>query len=166
MRDFEVIGPDDAKDFFSYDPETGIITRNRSKRTDTIGEVSTFLHNGYLSIYGFGRLIRAHRLAWVLMTGEWPKNDVDHINRDRTDNRWCNLREATRSDNLRNTPVRKTSRSGYKGVEIRDGKFCAYISVNNKKIHLGAFDNPIDAHKRYCDEARKICGEFHNPGDQ
>lgn len=57
-----------------------------------------------------------HRIAWLYMTGEWPKELIDHINRDPMDNRWCNLREANHSQNAYNMPIRNDNTSGVKGV--------------------------------------------------
>lgn len=140
-RDLDVISPADVVAAFRYDPESGSIFRLESKRTDTVGEVPRIVQTGgYLVVYAFGRLVRAHRLAWVLMTGKWPENDIDHINRDRADNRWCNLREATRAENLRNTGPRKTSATGFKCVERSGRRFVAYMREDGRKRYLGTFD--------------------------
>lgn len=79
----------------AYDPGTGLMTLNG---------VPVFVRdsNGYLIIKVGGRYLPQHRVAWKLMTGKWPQAEVDHINRNRADNRWCNLREASKAQNAQN----------------------------------------------------------------
>lgn len=162
--DRDVCSPADIRALFAYNPNTGVITRLASKRTDTIGPVRPLTNgNGYLVVYAMGRLFRAHRIAWVLMTGEWPTHDIDHINRDRTDNRWVNLREATRGQNLRNAGIKKSSGTGLKGVAAHGERFAAYIRLNGKKKHLGVFDTAVEAHQEYCRVSRQHFGEYASP---
>jgi hypothetical protein len=88
-----------------YDPDTGVLTRLISTNGDArAGEVVRGVCDGYLTARIDGRRYQAHRLAWLYMIGEWPKANMDHVNGDRADNRWCNLREATNSQNQANTP--------------------------------------------------------------
>jgi hypothetical protein len=88
--------------------------------------------------------------------------EVDHIDGDGLNNRRCNLRLATRSQNMRNQRLNSRNTSGFKGVswDKRDKKWLAYIKVYRKKIHLGSFDTPEDAHAAYCDAAARLHGEF------
>lgn len=104
---------------------------------------------------------KAHRLAWFYMTGRWPKL-LDHKNRNRQDNRWCNLREATKRQNAGNTRIYKSSRSGLKGVAVQKGtgRFCAFITRDKKSNYLGTFTCPAAAHFAYLIEAHKHFGEF------
>ena len=106
--------------------------------------------NGYIYIGLFGRTVLAHRLAWFYMTGGWPPNDIDHINGDRADNRWENIRAVTRSVNLQN---RKRARSGTKtgvlGVTPHQGRYRASIRVYGHQKHIGCFDTAGKAHQEY-----------------
>jgi hypothetical protein len=87
--------------------------------------------------------------------------DVDHINGDALDNRRCNLRVATRSQNLQNRPKQKNNSSGYKGVsKYRTGRWMASIRVNGTCKYLGYHSTPEAAHAAYCAAAKELHGEF------
>lgn len=102
-----------------YNPETGVFTRNCLMAGSSIGSVcGTLKPSGYVIVRVDGRLYRAHRLAWFYQYGEWPDGDVDHINRNRSDNRIANLRQSNRSENLCNSSIRSDNTSGVKGVHF------------------------------------------------
>jgi len=109
-----------------------------------------------------GANYQASRLAVLWMTGQWPKRkyDVDHRNLNKGDDRWSNLREATRSQNKANIPGR--SRAGLKGVTFNPvrGKYIAQITVNRRAVNLGRFDDPQSAHAAYVAAASKHFGQF------
>ena len=131
------------------------------------GEIAGSLNpNGYIYIKINYKLYRAHRLAWLYETGSFPLEQIDHINGIRNDNRYQNLREATRSQNKCNTKMYANNASGFKGVGLYKptGKYRASITVNNKLIYLGYFDNPELAYAAYCEAALKYHGEFSNLG--
>src|SRR5262249_12946102 len=101
---------------------------------------------GYVNIAIYGIPYCAHVLAWLYMTGSWPKHQIDHINGARSDNRWKNLRRATPQQQACNSKVRKTNKTGVKGVwEKPNGKFLVYIDWNNKRTNLGTFNNLDEA---------------------
>jgi len=149
-----------------YAPDTGIFTWVRSGRGrwKRAGEVAGSLHSGgYIRIGVLGIDFFAHRLAYLFMTGDWPANEVDHINGVRSDNRWGNLRSATCAENRRNCaghPSRLISQ--FKGVtsEHRSNRFKAQITVNGKTFKLGHFDNEVDASAAYQRAATAMHGEF------
>ena len=132
-----------------YDPDTGIFTwKVRTARSVKVGDVAG-CSNGrdYLQISVQSRLYKAHRLAWLYMRGEWPTDQIDHINRIRTDNRSSNLREVTNNQNLQNKSKYSNNTSGHPGVCWckQNSKWRATIRHNNKRIHLGYFDDIEDA---------------------
>lgn len=108
-----------------------------------------------------GHHYRAHRLAFLWMTGRWPRNQLDHKNLNSSDNRWLNLREATPSQNSANCNTKNSF--GYKGVfyEPRGRrKYVARISIKSQTKYLGAFTTPHAAHAAYVAAARESFGEF------
>ncbi len=96
------------------------------------------------------------------MTGEWPKDQVDHINQVKDDNRWCNIRECNSSQNKGNELLRADNTSGYKGVvwDKDRNKWRAQISINNKQTNLGRFDCKYEAARAYNEAAIEHFGEF------
>lgn len=128
-----------------YDPATGIFTQklrwwNRNPG-DTLG---TKTPQGYWYVCVGGKQYPAHRLAWFYVHGEWPEGDIDHINRNRLDNRIENLRVTTRSRNLHNSSGR--SKSGHKGVRsTKYGTFEAVIMVDKTSYYLGSYKTIDDA---------------------
>ena len=126
-----------------YDPATGIFTRKVSTaRRVKVGDVAGCPDgHGYLRIMVRSRLHQAHRLAWLYVYGTWPKDQLDHINRNPSDNRIANLRDVSHKQNLQNASKRSDNTSGHSGVRWykRDSKWVACITHNYKQIHLGLF---------------------------
>ncbi|MBZ9984895.1 HNH endonuclease [Mesorhizobium sp. BR-1-1-8] len=148
---------------FSYDPETGIIVRHgRWAGASTTARTA----HGYIQICFEGRKYYAHRVAWLLHTGAWPENEVDHINRAKDDNRWENLRSATRSENMANRPAQTNNKVGLKGVSLhaKSGRWRAQIRKDGKVRGLGYFDAPEDAHAAYVAAANDNFGAFARTG--
>lgn len=149
----------------SYAPESGIFTWAKSRpacrRGDPCGRISV---HGYHEVGIDGRLWRANRLAVLYMTGALPSPDmdVDHINRDPADNRWNNLRLASRSQNMANIARSAKNTTGAKGV-VWDGarkKWRAQIRINGVKTNLGRFDTMDQASVAVDAAARTQWGEF------
>ena len=161
MKDYAT--QEQLKNLFTYNPDTGELIRKISSGGFKKGSVAGSLTKyGYLCVRVNYRLYQIHRLIWVYVHGYFPNKDIDHINRVRTDNRLENLREATRSQNLRNKEKSNKNISGYKGVSFfaRDKKWMASIQINGKKKYLGYFDTPLSAHEAYKNFAEKHFGEF------
>lgn len=136
----EILTQARLKELFSYDEQTGLFQRRRrlGPKKDISGHVAT---KGHRQIMVDKKLHMAHRLAWLYVYGEHPASLVDHINRNPDDNRICNLRLATSSQNQQNTKVRKDNLCGKKGISYltREAKWRARISKNGKTIDLGRF---------------------------
>ncbi len=126
-----------------YDQETGIFTwKVSTSRRVKVGDVAGSQNGGgYLQISVQSRLQLAHRLAWLYIHGSWPKDQIDHINRIRTDNRISNLREVSHKQNMQNRSKPSTNTSGHTGVRWNKqrSKWQAYIMHNRKHLHLGYF---------------------------
>ena len=138
-----------------YDESTGIFTRKVKVASRLAGSVAGAKHNkGYVQIMIDCENYLAHRLAWFYFYKEWPKNQIDHINRIKTDNRIENLRDVTNSINQHNNSTRRHNTSGTTGVMSLKSRncWCAQIYVNNKRIYLGVFktkEQAISARKEY-----------------
>ena len=147
-----------------YDPETGVfrwaINLRRIKAGTQAGHRCPRL--GYVLLGLYGRLYRAHRLAWLHVTGYWPEGDIDHINGDGYDNRIANLRVATRTENNGNMRRPKHNTSGLKGAywDKRAGKWLAQIKHRRQQHHLGFYDTAEEAHAAYCAAAARLHGDF------
>jgi hypothetical protein len=144
----------------SYNPLTGLFAQKTYLWKK--GEKGGYLYLLFRIGPDDWRRVYAHRVAWASMTGAWPKRQVDHINSDRADNRWENLRAANPSENGGNQGIRKNNTSGAKGVSWykRDSVWTAHIKFNFKKIHLGRFRRLEDAAEAYRAAAVKYFGEF------
>jgi len=99
----------------------------------------------YMDIAIGGKKYRAHRLAWLYMTGEWPKGEVDHINSDGCDNSWSNLRDVTHSKNCMNKSPRRDSSTGFIGIGIYRGKYRVRVWRDGKRITVGEYSDLAEA---------------------
>lgn len=140
---------DRLKSQLSYNPETGEflwLQRRKGVQVDRpAGRVSKA--HGYRDICIDGILYRSHRLAFYWMRGEWPDGVVDHINGIKHDNRWCNLRECSQSQNMMNCQVRSNNTTGMVGVSWDKSrqKWLAQIRLNGKKKNLGRYETKEQA---------------------
>ncbi|MFH2145267.1 MAG: HNH endonuclease [Candidatus Omnitrophota bacterium] len=132
-----------------YDPDTGDFYWIKTLSPAGMkGNKAGNLHNdGYNRIRIDTVLHKSSRLAFIYQKGYSPENDIDHINQIKHDDRWCNLREASRQCNVRNSGVFKNNKSGIKGVYYYPvtKMWQAYITVDGTKKHLGCFTKKKDA---------------------
>ena len=140
-----------------YDANTGVFTWRATRRNCKQGAIAGTLDaRGYRRISVDSKIYLAHRLAWLYEIGQWPLCELDHINRQRDDNRIVNLREANRTINTQNTNLRKDSQTGYRGVGWHKAskRWRARIQVNGKMLELGYFADMDDAAKAYATAAQ------------
>lgn len=162
------------KECFDYNPATGELTWRERPRSHFVSDAAwrtinarcagkpagTPTKNGYYALQLDGQKnLRRARIIWKMMTGNDPV-EVDHRDTNPSNDRWSNLREADRQGNTRNTHVRKTNKTGFKGVYRHKNRFRAVIRVNGRGVHLGLFDTPELAHAAYEEAARVHHGDF------
>lgn len=152
---------DSLKDVLDYDSKTGKFKWlvKPSARVALGQQAGSLDVKGYRIIKIAGKIYKAHRLAWLWVYDEWPKMDLDFINRNPDDNRIKNLREATKHDNGGNSFVK---RDGLKGAywHKRSGRWMASIREEGKQVWLGYHDTEQQAHEAYYKAAKKVFGKF------
>ncbi len=137
----------------SYDKDTGALIykaqRGKRKAGDRADRKS--LHPaGYWRVCLLGDWFWAHRVVWLYLYSEWPQHDVDHINGDKSDNRECNLRSVTHSENQQNmVSATKASKTGVMGIHKQKTSYIASISVGGTCKYLGSFKTTEEAHEAY-----------------
>lgn len=141
-----------------YDPETGLFTSRVRRRTVTPGKVLGYRHKEYVRIKIDHKDYLAHRLAWFYTHGVWPKDQIDHINQDATDNCLVNLRECTNAENRQNTKSESRSASGYLGVSWSPWKhmWVAQICLHGKNRVIGYYRCATAAYIAYSTEKKKV----------
>lgn len=152
------------REILDYCPSTGVfswrVPSGRWGRIKAGSAAGSPNHYGHLRISINGTSYYAHRLAWLYVTGEWPVNDIDHINSNRADNKFVNLRDVAHRTNAENrSRAHRNKASGLPlGVSLdrRDGAFRADITVDGKAISLGRFCDPVEAHNAYLDAKRRL----------
>jgi hypothetical protein len=161
------ISHEHLKSVLNYDPQTGVFTWKvnagrwgRIPAGTITGNVSK--GHGYAQINISGKVFRAHILAWLYMTGEYPKIEIDHINRVRHDNRFANLRESNPKQNTKNKGAYVNNTSGFAGVtwHKRLEKWQARIGGDCVRRHLGYYENKDDASAAYA-AAKRVIHKLH-----
>ncbi|ATW62682.1 D5 protein [Salmonella phage SP-3] len=147
---------------FDYDPETGIFTWNSGSRK---GKPAGSKEKDGLTLY-MGKLgrFKAHRVAWLYVTGEDPGEFlIDHRDQDPFNNRWNNLRKATNAENGKNSSGWKNESTGVKGVTLTSsGKYRARIRVDGNMVNIGTFESLEEAVSNLNIAREILHGEFAN----
>jgi hypothetical protein len=151
------------KSILDYDPLSGIFTWLENRSTVKIGQRAGTIssRNCCRQISIDGKTFKEHQLAFLYMEG-WIPLLIDHKNNNPLDNRWTNLRVATKSQNAANSGPRSTNTSGYKGVYFHKQakKWSSQITCNRKVHSLGLFDTPEEAYAAYSAKATELHGDF------
>lgn len=150
---------------FKYEIETGNLIRIlKTSNSVNVGDIAGSINNcGYIRVNIKGKLYQAHRLIWLYMYGELPSQFIDHIDRDRINNRIENLREANVQENNRNRKMQNNNTTGYVGVSKHNptGKYRARCKINGVEYHLGLYTTPYDAFLVREKFAKEHFGDFY-----
>ena len=138
---------DRLKELLEYDPKTGKFFWRVARGVRVGAEAGSVDSEGYICIGVDWKTYKAHRLAWLYVHGYLPENQIDHIDRDPSNNRIKNLREVSVICNSRNCGNPRTNRSGVRGVSWHKstGKWQVQIEVNQRNFHLGYYDDFTEA---------------------
>lgn len=146
-----MITQETLKQLLHYDPETGVFTWLKKRGKSAVNKEAghnCFKNTKQYRLIGVEtKLYRAHRLAWLYMTGSMPALEIDHIDGNGLNNAWLNLREVDRRENCRNMRLHNHNTSGISGVSWRKqrNKWRAYVMVDNHQINLGHYDDLFEA---------------------
>jgi hypothetical protein len=141
------------RELLHYDSETGEFTRRTIVRKVS---ASAKKGDGYVYISVDGHRYRAHRLAWLYVTGNWPAHGLDHRDGDKTNNRFANLREASQLANTQNQRrPHRDNKLGLLGVSQFRNRYRAQIQTAGQLKRLGWFDTPEEAHAAYVAAKRR-----------
>jgi hypothetical protein len=164
MKNKESIDFLEASKCLEYCPNTGVfhwkVYRSRNAKAGQIagtGHIAGYTQIGYKQ-----KIYLAHRLAWFMFYKRWPSKHIDHINGNKKDNRICNLRECTPSQNLLNRSKQINNKTGHKNIFIegRSKKYMVRINKNKKVHYVGKFSKLENAIKARDRAHKNICGEF------
>ena len=151
---------------FRYDPASGEVFYRVSCGSQQAGDrAGSVVSEGYRMVRFYGRRHPETHIIWVLMTGAWPINSIDHIDRNVQNNRWSNLREATPDQQTANQKLRVDNKSGTRGVHWhkKARRWVASMRVKGKRIHLGSFLHKEEAEAAYHAAARARWSEYYHP---
>jgi hypothetical protein len=150
---------------FEYDSISGTLTWRSN------GEVAGYTGKSrrYTVLFLDGRFYRVHRIIWKMQTSDEPPREIDHRNGDPKDNRWANLRAATRAQNIWNSARNTPGKPLPKGVFVnivkgrQEGRCFAMAYRNGRRFYLGRFNTAAEADAAYRTFTAAIDGEFHHP---
>lgn len=142
------------KELIHYDPDSGVCRWIVNKARAKAGSLAGGLARGYLRVHVDGRDYFVHRLAWLYVHGHMPPEFIDHVNHDKGDNRINNLRLASKAENAQNLSTLTGMTGVTKAIGCR-GRWVARIRIDGRKVHLGMFSTPGEAHQKYLEAKRQ-----------
>lgn len=155
--------PEQLRMLFEYDPVTGaLLWREGAPRGLAGKQAGSIDSKGRRRVEHHGRSYAAHQIAFAIHHGRWANGQVDHINRNKTDNRICNLREATNVENCCNR-ARRPGATGVRGVTLHKGRYIARVMIDGRSVSLGSFDSVHEASSAYAAGVIKYHGAFACP---
>ena len=149
-----------------YEPSTGVFTWRESPccripAGARAGSVNTSRSDQpYWNIMVNAKNYRSGRLAWLYMTGKWPKREIDHRDGNPLNDVWSNLRPATSTQNKANQKIRRDNKTGFKGVHPCRNRFSARAHIRGVYKHLGVFDTAEEAAAAYRQATVAVHGEY------
>lgn len=170
------------REMFFYDEFTGKLHWKRRPRSSFATDKACNAWNGrfagksagylfrtqdgkwYIRVRLLDKLFHASRIIWKMQTGEDPINEIDHKDGNGDNNIWANIRSASDSEQSANRKIQSNNTTGYKGVKKNGSGYMARIHFKGIETYLGTYTTAEEAYKVYCEEAKKIHGEFFNPG--
>lgn len=156
----EELTPDNIRDFFDYDEQSGYLIYKYNTIANEIGDNASGVidSHGYKNIFMGEYSYKYHRVVWLWWYLKWPDNHIDHVDHDPLNNRISNLRDVTAAENNQNENIaRKNSKSGILGAsQIESGKFSSTIIANGIRYYLGVFDTAEEAGQAYLDAKSKL----------
>lgn len=147
-----------AHSLLAYDPLSGILTwKSRHGAKKAAGTIAGYITDrGYIAISLMGKVYKAHRVIWLMQTGVWPTYEIDHINRNRSDNRFENLRDVPKELNMQNSKPVRANVTGWPGARVHRNKFASTIQANGKRHYLGTFDTAAQASQAYFEAKKRL----------
>lgn len=156
----QLVTAERCRELLNYEKETGVFLwiDGANQKNKIKGVAGRTTPEGYRTIQVDRRNYLSHRLAWLYVYGEWPHGFIDHINRNKADNRISNLRVVTKSENCENVGLSKKNTSGFKGVSWNKdiGKWNAKIGHRRRRINLGYFSDLTEAANAYIKAASEL----------
>jgi hypothetical protein len=146
-------------EYLTYDASTGNLYQRKKRPKIQVGALAGGLNRkGYRYIQLDGRKYPAHHIVWVIETGIFPKKQIDHIDGNKLNNKFSNLREVTNKQNTENRGKQRNNKTGYKGVSFNNRlkKYVAQIQHNNQPIYIGIYATAYDAHLAYETKAKEL----------
>jgi hypothetical protein len=152
------------REIFNYDPYEGVL-RWKERRPGVNKNLIAGIPcrpGGHVVVRIGKQLFPAHRIIWKIVTGQEPPDYIDHIDMNRTNNKWANLRTATNSQNMMNVGLIRSNTSGYKNVywHAQSGKWMVSVKLNGKSHSFGLYTTKEDAVKVARFERVRLHGEF------